>query len=175
MATQQYCSADLDLALKEANRLKDYIDSTQYYRYRNRVYDPFRYKPLYTIAEFAWTFTEVPRIAPVTAIYLEQILEDIPVVKGMSKREMVASAKKYLDEYLVEESSKHASYYIRKNRKARSISRLMRVMGQPDFIRIVLKENKSLFNVGKKKMLELYDQNWLPGMQFYQRIFVKND
>lgn len=169
---------DSILAMEEAHRLAKYIDSMQYYRYRNCIYDPWRYKPIYTISEFAWTFTQHPCIAPLTAIYLNEVLEDVPDLKDMNKQEMVIACRKYIDAFhalQAQTSVKSMENYIKKNKRVRALALVMRVFAQNSFYNTVLKQEKLLYDVGRERLIALHEiDHWAPALDFYQRIYDRD-
>lgn len=177
---------DAPLAYKEAERLSQYIDSQYYYRYGNCIFDPWRFRPLYTISEFAWSFTNQPSLAPMTAIYLSELLEDIPRAKDMKIITMIKVSKDYFDrfEQIPKDSNGNSlTESQRKNMKAKVISQMFRFYFQKNYIKNVvlptrkkLDDNYNLYTAMKKKLLELHDDHhWLPAMDFYNKIFKKEE
>ena len=167
---------DAPLALREAKRLQKDLEAQCFYRFRNCLYDPWFYKPRYTIKEYAWAFCKEPSLAYMTAHYLDELLEDIPSTKEMTKTEMIAGCKHYLDEFTKVADANPEN----RTKRAVAVSRVIRFSGQKEFLRDValpdrkVRGERSLYDTMKRKLLDIYIENhWQPGWEFYQRIFKR--
>lgn len=173
-------SPDAPLALKEAQRLKEYIESVNLYRFRNCLYDPEMYKARWTIAEFAWAFVSDPSLASMTSCYLHDILEDIKNTRNMSKLDMLKTASLYLLQYRLAEEKETKGPKKPRTLRSIAVARCVRFCTQKEFIQTIaipdkqLRGDASLYNVIKQKVLDLFiNDQWQPGFDFHKYMIAK--
>jgi len=145
----------------ESERLTTLLSTLHYYRYRDYIYDPFRYKPLFTVEEYVWTFTKYPQYSKNIINNLNNSLKDVPTLKEPSLDESSAIISKYL--------TRANNSEISKMQQMIEISNIFRFLSERQIWKVYEQQHR-FKNVVKQKLIE-FEPKWPPANVFYKKLF----